>query len=259
MYRFFNMIDTILFENEGQALDYLEGMVLSEDREVDLEPLKERLFDIPQEISPGHYELEGKYGIKVSFDLVNSPNSFDNCYTIFRDRDCIKGDYFPIYSIINLKIQTKNFSYDIKDHPKHTSITWLPNLKSPGSELTHSYVDIGPRRIYLIDETGLFSRPLDLLTYFHELGHLETRSPEQINAENGTIRTTISDAGVETEKAKRAAYNLQREDNANEWMRSNTRSLFEDLGIPSDLMDDYNYKQLESYRALYRWKFFQPE
>ena len=224
-----------------------------------MERLKERLFDILKELSPGSYEFEGKYGIKISFDLVDSDSSFDRCYAIYCDVDCVEGSYHPIYSITNLKIQTKNFSYNIKDHSRSTTLTWLPNLRSTESELSHSFVNVGPRHIYLIDEDGLFSRPIDLLGYFHELGHVETRSPDQLNAEYRTVKTTISSKGVKTEPVKKAAYRLQQEYDANEWMLSNTCRLFEDLDISSELTEYYVYLQQKSYHDSNRKRFFNPD
>jgi len=249
----------VLFKTEEDALEYIKEHVplQEEEKEVDIARLKKRFFEIPEEITPGHYEFKSKYGIKISITLVNSDNLFDICYPIFNGVKDVKGEYRPIYSINDLSIQTKHFNYNITKHfarPWASWVIWLPNLRSVESELSHSFVDIGNRRMYLIEEDGWFSRPIDLLGYFHELGHVETRSPGQINKENLTITTSISSEGVKTEPIKKAAYELQREYDANDWLLSNTRKLFKDLGIPGAL-EAYNYLQVKSYHAKLRRRY----
>jgi hypothetical protein len=197
----------MLFNKEQDALKYLQDTVPAPERlkEVDIAPLKEQLFNIPENLAPGHHEFEGKNGLKISFDLVGSDYSFDRCYMIFKDDEHVEGNYHPIYSICNLKIESNHFSYKIDSF---TDIKWLPNLKSPDSDLSHKYVDVGPRRMYIIGQDGYLSRPIDLLGYFHELGHLETRSPDQLNAEYATIKTTISADGYKTEHLKKSCVRI---------------------------------------------------
>ncbi|MFA5948426.1 MAG: hypothetical protein WC806_05695 [Candidatus Gracilibacteria bacterium] len=244
----------MLFKEESDALKYLQDTVPQKvEKEVDTSRLYENLFDIPEELSLGHHEFEGKYGLKISFDLADASHSFGRCYSIYKNDTDVEGEYKPIYSIYNLIIHTNNFHYNISNHSSGTDIKWLPNLKNTKSELSHKFVDIGPRYMYLIGQDGYFARPIDLLGYFHELGHLETRSPDQLTEEYNTVKTTISSKGVKTEPLKNAAYELQRELDANDWMLKNTNKLFEDLEISPELIQDYIcHLQLKSYYELNR-------
>lgn len=244
----------MLFKEESDALKYLQDAIpQKEEKDLDFSRLYENLFDIPEELSLGHHEFEGKNGLKISFDLVNASHSFGRCYSIYKNDPDVDGEYHPIYSIYNLIIHTNNFNYNITDHSEHTDIKWLPKLKNTGSELSHKFVDIGPRHMYIIGQDGYFARPVDLLGYFHELGHLETRSPDQLTEEYSTVKTTITSKGVKTEPLKNAAYELQRELDANYWMLKNTNNLFRDLEIPPELIQDYVcHLQLKSYYELNR-------
>ncbi|MDD5567355.1 MAG: hypothetical protein PHH01_04130 [Patescibacteria group bacterium] len=250
-----------LFKGENEAREYLEQRVppKDEDREVDLSQLHEQYFDVPEKLSPGHFEFEGRNGFKVSFDLIEAKHAFDRSYIVYRHlleesgSGAVTGEMRPIYVIDNLSIQTDHFSYGRNDQSRLTSITWLPNLHSVGSELSHklTYVDKG--EMYLIGDDGFFSRPVDLLGFFHELGHIETRSQNDLTREYGSVKKIITSNGLETEPMKVAALELQRERDANAWMLSRTRKLFEDLEIPPEQIRDYvHHSQLKSYHEINR-------
>ncbi len=243
---------------EREALDYLKKYVPSEKKEesVDLAQLNENFFDISKELKPGHHEFRGKNDIKIIFDLVEQQSAFYKCYNIYGHNKNVQGEYDPIYLIENLRIETNNFSYNINNHIKPIEINWLPNLESKNSKLSYSYIDIGRRKMYMVGKDGYFSRPIDLLGYFHEVGHVETRGPDQINKENETIKTTISARGVEKEVIKEDAYILQRERDANAWLLKKTADLFKDLNIPVELVKKYIHNlQLESYHDVIREEY----
>lgn len=247
-----NMHGTKLFPSEDEARAYLEKNVpqKEQDKEIDLAPLKESLFDTPETPTPGHYEFKGENGISVSFDLTAADDAFDRCWQLYRgEEDHIQGNYRPIFVIRNLRIETEKFSYSSDELERPVSITWLPNLSSSKTEFTSvmTYTKRG-REIYLMGRDGWHARPIDLLGLFHELGHSETRSPEDKKAEDMSIQRTITGAGVKTEPFKKAALELQREKDANSWMSQKTRQLFQDLNIPQELIDDYiEHVQMRSY------------
>lgn len=250
----------MLFPTDDDALKYFKDRVPpeAEAKEVDLEPLKERLFDIPEDLSPGEYEFEGKNGYKVSFKLVKSAQ-FDICYLDLKGDTDIEGDWRPIYAVVDLMIETPNSSYSLKypasaNHERIHGVYWLPGLSSGEGELSHKYVNIGERRIYLLAEDGFLSRPLDLLGFFHEVGHIETNSDLPHNQDTTTHFMGFSKPWT----VKMSAYELQREEHANRWMMENRCTLFEDLGIPAQLVEDYcNHVQLKSYHDSIRWRFLE--
>lgn len=247
-------------EGEEQAFQYLECHIPEQDVEkFDLNPLKESFFDVPDvdTLAEGSYEFEGKYGLKVSFDLVDWSDShcaFGECWPLYGNSDSFEGKIKPIFEVKNLKISTPNFSYDLNGHARRTSIKWMPGLKTVDSELSRNYVHIEGRKIYMIDLDGFFSRPVDLLGYFHELGHRETRSPDDMCKEKNTVMERYSSSkGFETEYNKSAAYELQRERDSNAWMIRKLSKLFADIGISKrELVDYVNRCQLKSYNDLYR-------
>ena len=99
-----------LFESEDAARTYLEKNVppKEQDKEIDLAPLKENLFDTPITPTPGHYEFEGKNGIRISFDLIAANDAFDRCWRLYKNEEGhINGDYHPIFIIENLCIKTE--------------------------------------------------------------------------------------------------------------------------------------------------------
>ncbi|MBN2042467.1 MAG: hypothetical protein JW754_01540 [Candidatus Aenigmarchaeota archaeon] len=244
-----------LFKTEDQALEYLRANIPPEGSEkpIDIAPWKKPLFAIPDEPSEGQSIFKGD-NIEVITDLHESNYLFDRCYRIFR-RWGLQGKYKPIFSFKDLKIRSDNFSYDKNGHVKPTEITWQPNLSDPESELTPKYVHIEGRKIYLIDKDGFFHMPITLLGLFHETGHFETRSPDQTQAESSSVRVSYSSDGAKVDVAKNAAYELQREKDANVWICENTQGLFDDLGLP-DATAKYNEFQLRSYQDKFRDMFF---
>jgi len=248
-----------LFEAGGEARQYLADQIPPKDMEkqVNLAPLMRRLFDIPENLSPGHYEFTGEGGLKIIFDLVDANHSFDRCWLIYgndfgqAETGPVSGNMRPIYAVTNIAIRTNNFEFKRDAGSRYNSTLWLPNLKSVDSELLHNKADVDRGYMYLIGETGLLSRPVDLLGFFHELGHIETRTVESINAEYATY----SNAGDLSEK--KAAYELQREKDANAWMVEGTHNLFEDLDISSELVEGFTHAQLSSYHEVFRKKFDQ--
>ncbi len=245
------------FETEDSARQYLDKRVPPEEKvkKADLTPLKEKLFDVPKKLSEGHYEFEGKNGLKITYDLIDvTERSFDTCYQIYRSYlgHGVDGDFHPIFEIRNLKIKTDNFSDTKENHKQNPygSIFWIPNLKSSNSfELSYSLADFVDGRIFIIDDVGFFSKPLNFLTFFHESGHIESPSKDK----KGNIKTRISHEGIKTEPLKMNAYELQRERDANAWMLHRTKKLFKDLRIPNDLVLNYIHdSQLESYHRLNR-------
>lgn len=250
----------MIFETDADALEYLQSHTPSpeEEKTVDLTPLKEKLFDTPAELHPGHYEFEGKNGLKVSFDLVSS-NSFDTCYSDLNGDEAIQGNWRPIYAILNLTIQSPHFSYSLKypDSQRHAQINrifWLPQLGSGDSELTHDYVNVVTKMIYLLAQDGFLSRPLDLLGFFHEVGHIETDPDLPHNQDTSTHIMGLPKKRTD----KMTAYELQREEYANDWMMKNVRALFEDLGFPPETIADFcAHVQLKSYHEMIRKRFLE--
>mgnify|MGYP001597603022 CR=1 FL=1 len=240
-----------LFASEDNARQFLKDHIppKENDRQVDLAPLKEQLFEIPENLAPGHYEFEGKNGFRVSFDLVSADSDFDRCGLLYKDAEGIEGDYRPIFVIKNLQIRTNNFSYDEKELSRPVGITWLPKLRSAKTELTSVVAYRGNQRdVHLMGEDGWHARPINLLGLFHELGHSETRSPEDQRKEENSVSTIITGKGVKTEPFKKAALELQRELDANSWMLQRAGKLFDDLGISRELIEDYiEHKQMRSY------------
>lgn len=249
-----------LFKTEEAALAYLKRNVpLEKSRDINLSQLEKKLFNTPESISEGHHEFGQEGNLGVSHDIIDSWLSFGKCHQVLKRDDRIEGKFKPIYTIYNLQISAPNFSYDINEHDKPTTIFWLPNLKMKESKLEGSYVFIDKREIYLINNDGFFDNPLKLLGFFHELGHIETRNPAKLNAENATIKTTISADGVKTEPTKAFAYELQREYDTNQWIKSKTSKLWEDLGLPHGLIDNYITTQQESYHEVARQRFLNPK
>lgn len=234
------------FEGAGDARKYLEKKTPPEEpeKEVDLGPLKEPLFETPEEFSEGHYEFEGKNGLHVSFDLVLTNDAFDNCWQVYRrDLDHIQGKFKPIFAIANLKIETTNFSFRKDGLENSVTIRWLPGLYSTKTEATAimTYPHIG-REVLLMGRDGSFSRAIDFLSLFHELGHSETRSKEEQFTER-----------KEEDKITNQALTLQRERDANAWMLKTAKSLFRDLDITDEQIKDYIHNsQLKSYHRTNR-------
>lgn len=254
-----------IFATEQEAREYLEANIppKDQDKKVDLSALKERLFEIPENLTTGHYEFEGRNGLHLSFDLSDdSRYGFDRCYQIFGrlfDHDntgdgLVTGEMRTIFKIENLRITTENFSYDSNVNSRRIDITWLPNLHATNSELSPSFVFIEKGELYLTAEKGWLSRPVDLLGFFHELGHVETRSIDDLQAEHNSINTIYSIEGVKTEPLKATALEFRREQDANSWMQEKIRKLFNDLGIPPELIEDYIQVQLQSYHEANRFR-----
>lgn len=237
-------------KGEGQALDYLKKRVppAESDKAVDLTRLNDKLFDVPDAYAAGRYDFEGDSGIHVSFNLADvSTRAFDSCYAVLKHNKT-QGDWRPIYEIQDISIQTKGDSFDKSSTARVVKIYWLPDLRdADGSELRR-YVDMDRGIVYLTGQHGQLARPADLLGLFHEVGHIETRDYEKLNAENRTIEKRVTSAGLQIESIKRDAYELQRERAADAWLLKNTRRLFEDIGVPVELVRDYiHHKQLKSY------------
>jgi len=236
------------FSEDKDALRYLQENVSpeSEREDVDISDLKKPLFEKPDKLTPGEYEFEGKGGFKVSFKIVKCDNRFDTCYSTLKESG-FEGKWHPIYGILDLTISSDEFGYSMK-YPSDGyagSIYWLPGLSNPESELSCDTVDIGKRNIYLVGDTGFFARPLDLLGFFHEIGHLATDPMLPHNEHTSTYGMF----GTLPMTPKRAAYQLQREKVANDWLSQNTNGLFRNLEVPSDLVQDYcDHVQLKSYR-----------
>ena len=136
----------VLFETDIEALGYLEKKVLARDDEVeiDISKLKEPLYDKPKELSPGHYEFEGKQDFKVSFDLVNANDAFSRCWVDLRQyHNQIEGKWNPIFAIQNLVIKLNQFYYNMNeshrsDNTKIRSIYW------PSSRTVINYIPLSP-------------------------------------------------------------------------------------------------------------------
>jgi len=231
-----------VFDTEEKALKFIKEHVPAkpDDKKINLEKLKEPLFEASKDIPPGEYEFEGEHGFKVSFEFIRSSGRFDACYTIFGNVSSIEGKYQPTNFFRSLNIQTKNFQYDLKDYKGGVNIIWLPNLKDENSELSNSFLSTASRSIYLIDKDGLFSRPIGLLGYFHELGHLVTGSGGPISV-----------LGMRVNSAQSNAKELKDEYDANEWVRENTKKLFKDLDLPNAI-EDYTRLQIRSYHRRLR-------
>ncbi len=249
----------MLFPTDDAAQQYFETHVPDPEnvKDVDLEPYKERLFDVPDKgsLRPGEYEFLGPNGLKVSFELVDSTRyAFNNCYPDLRDDDAIQGDWRPIYSMLYLTIESPNFSYSLKypasqNHAQINSIYWLPGLNSGEGDLTHDYVNVGKKKIYLLDEVGFLSKIIHLFGFLHEVGHIETDEDLPHNADTQT-HTMF---GPKARTRKMTAYELQREEVANQWVMDNCMPLFQDLGLtPEQVADYYNHVQLKSYHEMVR-------
>lgn len=250
-----------LFATEAAAREYLRQRVppIEKDRPVDLTLLKERLFQIPEHPTAGHYDFDGKNDFHVSFDLVSADGEFDRCWLLYKDAKGIEGNHRPIFIINNLQIQTANFYYDVKELARPIGITWLPGLRSNRTELTSVVAYRGDQRdVYLMGEVGWQARSIDLLGLFHEFGHSETRSPEDKTKEEDSVRTRITRQGVQREPLKKAALELQRELDANSWMLQTAGQLFDDLKVPRELITDYiEHWQMRSYYEACRKKLAQ--
>ena len=250
------------FKSEDDARKYLEKRVppKEEVKVMDLTPLNERLFEVPKEqLKEGHYEFKGKNGLEISYDLFDvTSRLFDTCYHEIYKRYLgkgIEGSFHPIFEIKNLKIQSENFSDTTENHKQNPygTVFWIPNLKNTNPKLSYNFSYIDRAQIFLVDDVGFLSRAEDLLSFFHEAGHIESRSLKQLGDEKN-IKTTISASGVKTEPLKITAYELQRERDANAWMLQKTKKLFKDLKIPDDLIKDWiHHSQLETYHDLDRW------
>lgn len=257
------------FETESNAREYLNKRVppLETIKKIDSEILEQRLFEIPkEELTEGHYEFKGVNGLEISYDLVDVSNyMFNTCYyEIFKnyfnyenekDNFGVKGKISPIFEIRNFKIKSENFIDTNEDHKKglYGTVFWLPNLKNVNPKLSYNFSYVDRAQIFLVDEVGFLSRPDDLLSFFHESGHIESRTLKQLGNERN-IKTTIGANGVKTEPLKIRAYELQRERDANAWMLQRTKKLFKDLKIPDGLINDWiHHSQLETYHDLDRW------
>ena len=229
-------------KTKKEALEYIKKNVPAQvdNEKINLKPLKKQLFDASKDIPSGSYEFEGEHGLKISFEFVVDRHHFDNCFLVFNGVSGIEGEYHPINAFIRLTIQTKHFQYNLSDHKRPVSIYWLPNLRNEKSELSNSFLRTASSSIYLIDKDGLFSRPIDLLGYFHEIGHLETGSGGPISV-----------MGMRVDSPESDAKELKGEYDANEWMRSNTEKLFKDLKL-SNALEDYTHLQIRSYHARLR-------
>lgn len=254
-----------LFQTEGAARRYVERKVppAPPERKPDLTPLREPLFETAETPEEGEYTFEGPNGLRISYRLVNSRGSFHDVHQVYggsydeEGRKAITGEFHPIFSIYDLRIETPHFTYGRENQSRHTTFTWAPNLRSTSSELSHSGVYIERGEIYLIGDAGFLSRPLDLLSLFHELGHVETRTPDQMVEERRTVRRIDKD-GYHTEPWKEDAYDLQRERDANAWMLKTALPLFEDIGVTREQVGEYiHLAQLESYHENSRYHMTQ--
>lgn len=254
-----------LFATEAIAKQYLKDTVppIEDVKELDLSFLDEQLFNIPEDLAPGHHEFEGKNGYRVSFDLISKRSAVHRAAIVYKglihpkDGEAeVEGDFKAVYGITNLVIETPNFSFNNdEERGRKNDITWIPGIHSKDPELNHNFAHVDRGQIYLIDEVGFFAKPRNLISLFHELGHIETRTPQELVDERNSIRTEYSVDGIKTEPFKSAALELQRERDANKWMVQRTRSLFEDLSIPPEFIDDYvQHVQLESYHDMNRWR-----
>lgn len=246
-----------LFGNEAAARQYLEHRIPPKEsaKEIDFSRFKERLFDIPKDIGPGHHEFKGAHGYTVSFDLTRAIRAhLEDAHMVYRNSyepdnsGAVTGSFEPIYSIENLKISTPHFSSESAVVGRPTTILWLPNLQSVNPELSHNFSAIDKGELFLIGEVGFFSRPADLFSLFHESGHVATRTPDELVAERNSVKRSYSSAGYKTEPIKEAALELQRERDADAWLLLKTRKLFPDLGIPTTSVKDYiHHAQLKTY------------
>lgn len=250
-----------LFGTEDDAYKYLDENVPppEEDIDVDFSPLYEPLFDAPDldEIKPGHYEFEGKNGVKISYDVDTQYQSaameMTRIYSGVDDSDHIEGLYRPAYRIRNLTMSTPHFSYSLGSHSRPIEINWMPNLRSKDRKYSHANVHIDKGKVYIIGHSGLLATPKDILTLFHELGHIETRTPQQMVGERNSVNKTYSSKGFETEPYKESALELQREIHANGWMVEKMKPLFSDLNLPQELLDDHvQHGQLRTYHEVNR-------
>jgi hypothetical protein len=256
-----------IFGTESDARDYLKKRVPPLDmvKKVDLELLEKKLFEIPkEELQEGHYEFKGENGLEISYDLFDASRyMFDVCYyEIFKkyfdheeENYGVKGEIRPVFEIKNFKIKSENFLDTNENHKKglYGTVFWLPNLKNVNPKLSYNFSYVNRAEIYLVDEAGFLSTPDDLLSFFHEVGHIESRTLNQLGDQKN-IKTTISASGIKTEPLKIRAYELQAERDANAWMLNRAKNLFKDLKIPDGLIKDWiHHSQLETYHDLDRW------
>lgn len=247
----------MLFPTGQDAVDYLKSQIPPAETKgkLDRSPLEEPLFSAPEEAHPGKYEFEGKNGLKISFELREVNDRYDTVYLATRGFGKLKGSWRPILVITDLKVEIGDFLHELKNTPSSPSVFWLPNMQGEEGGLSPARVDIPNRRIFLFGKSGFLSSPLDLLTYFHELGHTETRSAEQIETEKLTLPLKGKDNGLEFDRHE-AAYELQREKDANDWMVNYADRLFAHLEIPPELiLEHVNHAQLSSYHDLYRRRY----
>ncbi len=247
----------MLFPTGQDAVDYLKSQIPPAETkgEMDLSPLREALFSVPDEAHPGKYEFEGKNGLKVSLELREADNRYDTVYLATRGFSKLKGSWRPILVIVDLKIEMGDFVHELKNTSSSPSVFWLPNMQGEEGDLSPDRVDIPNRRMFLFGKGGFLSRPLDLLAYFHELGHTETRSAEQIQTEKWTLPLRDKDNELDVDRHE-AAYELQREKDANDWMVEHGHRLFTRLDIPPELiMEHINHAQLRSYYDLFRRRY----
>lgn len=243
----------MLFQDEGDALGYLQRSVPEKrlDETPNLDSLQQSLFEIPDNATEGCNEFEGPNGYKVSFTLAKADDKYDDCWEVYRDllqRGDVEGNIRPIFAIRDITIRTPHGYHNLTDYESRTEVIWMPGLHSVTSKLSYANVRIEQRKLYLTGITGFFSRPQDLLTYFHEFGHVETRSPSDMQRESDSIRVTIDGTGVKGEPNKNAAYVLQREKDANEWMYLHLKDILRDLGVSAEQIREYiDRVQLESY------------
>ena len=262
LYNYFNMAESgsgeTGFSTDESALAYLQSNIPpeAERQVVDLTPLKTKLFDTPNTPSPGRHEFKGENGLAVSFDLLDvseDENYYHDYWQNLKPDSTIEGNWRPIYYMRDLYVKSSNFSYSLNHNGE---IFWFPGLNSGDSELSHDYVNLGKKRIYLLDQDGFLARPIDLLGFFHEIGHIETY-PTLPRSSDSLSHGYLGERLPYT--AKRAAYQLQSEEAANTWMHKHVCKLFEDVGVPLQDVEDYSrHMQLKSYHDVFRRRFLTP-